>query len=1098
MIDVLLNVLRTFPVVSALLIVAAIRTKRQERVAQFAIAMFSVVYLFAVLLVLYRFNSVIQGILDSIAQLLSIGPIQPGTWSYYFLQNILVILVFAALKASLIPIALAAARRWHNQVGSLVAGIYDYVPDASVWLISRRYGNLRRYLQVLYWSSVVITILLIALFLTFPSWPGFTGIAFPALAALVIGEVFFALDGLTEQEYSRNIRGEKDSALRIANYGPLRHIFRDTFPERVLTDDVHLTSRASLGSGFLLGELTRSNDEVDRLAGSYFSRLREAKLSIDVNMVQCAADLMKRKSVLINNPFYVDLTPYISLAAYHMLLQSRKVLIVSGRDSLTDDLKNWISDGLQDITGVPDLWNVEILTNETHNNLHVGVVAFADVHNLEVMKCNEEFLSDVEFVILAEPSRMLATGQLGLSLLLSRCGRVKRPTYVAFDGNHDGLVDSLSHLLKASFIEVVASSLPQGASAEAVWDSQGPNMHVEILPRISRYLGMGTEIGALALKYQVRRFDWVGGDAFPVLDMKWIAEQYYAQINRFADLEMSQDALEHAFVARANPWSIPQADNYFLIIEDEISNAFETIRKYATRATVTGFVNLISDNYLLRDYMVSNRRLMASDPKAIPPIVPDFARTDRNLALRMIMLMSLMEVSLTELVREFELVGQSVPTNVPGDNGMHLGSEPIAVGHIRRLIAEQTRVTDVEIPEIPGFELPNRTLDGERYFRLQESPELRRVVDSLRPAYVLVEDEKGGVNRIGSLLFDHVYQALLPGQFVTYSGKYYEVQSIGTDDSRSGVVLRRAADHIRDRRSYRQWRDFTLLDVIDRETIGSRTDRAGLQMRRASATIRVASHGYYELTSKSDLNSALRVSVEGIPVRESYRKALLEVRLPDVPVEVRKTITLLLNEIFVTFFPHDNPYIIALTTDENKEFGSLLSGLHGEVESDCIYIVEDSMIDLGLIVAVERNWDRFMEVITDYLTWNLSPDEIDEPEMQDKEDFVLVIPDVPIQAKRKSWIGRLLDRFRRKPRSASEEVMKPVASTEATQVIEQPVTVLDDSIGISAETEATQGAESTLEVNSVNVLVETENESERLPINGKSDSTLTDTGERDA
>ena len=204
-------------------------------------------------------------------------------------------------------------------------------------------------------------------------------------------------------------------------------------------------------------------------------------------------------------------------------------------------------------------------------------------------------------------------------------------------------------------------------------------MHVQVLPRISRFMGMGTEIGAVALKYQVPRFHWVGGDAFPVLDMRWIAEQYYAQINAFADLDLSQDALRDAFVAVANPWDIEQADNYFMIVEDESANAFETIRRYATRARMSGFVNLLTDEYLLRDYMISNRELFSSDPKAVPSIVPDFARTERNLALRLLMQMSWSEVSEEQIDQEFELIGIGLPEGkarksprIPGKSVSHI------------------------------------------------------------------------------------------------------------------------------------------------------------------------------------------------------------------------------------------------------------------------------------------------------------------------------------------------------------------------------------------------------------------------------------------
>lgn len=47
----------------------------------------------------------------------------------------------------------------------------------------------------------------------------------------------------------------------------------------------------------------------------------------------------------------------------------------------------------------------------------------------------------------------------------------------------------------------------------------------------------------------------------------------------------------------------------------------------------------------------------------------------------------------------------------------------------------------------------------------------------------------------------HVFQALIPGQFLTYDGKYYEVQAI---TPQNGVAVRRAADHITDRVYYRQ------------------------------------------------------------------------------------------------------------------------------------------------------------------------------------------------------------------------------------------------------------------------------------------------------
>ena len=70
---------------------------------------------------------------------------------------------------------------------------------------------------------------------------------------------------------------------------------------------------------------------------------------------------------------------------------------------------------------------------------------------------------------------------------------------------------------------------------------------------------------------------------------------------------------------------------------------------------------------------------------------------------------------------------------------------------------------------------------------------------------------------IGAKLYGHIFQALIPGQFLTYGGKYYEVQSI---TPRNGVVVRRAADHITGRKYYRQIRHIAIRNWQDDTSVG--------------------------------------------------------------------------------------------------------------------------------------------------------------------------------------------------------------------------------------------------------------------------------------
>ena len=63
-------------------------------------------------------------------------------------------------------------------------------------------------------------------------------------------------------------------------------------------------------------------------------------------------------------------------------------------------------------------------------------------------------------------------------------------------------------------------------------------------------------------------------------------------------------------------------ENSFLVVEDEFQNLFELVRLFSTRAKSQGFINVISENYLLRDYMLGNALTFISDPKAIRPLWP--------------------------------------------------------------------------------------------------------------------------------------------------------------------------------------------------------------------------------------------------------------------------------------------------------------------------------------------------------------------------------------------------------------------------------------------------------------------------------------------
>ncbi len=209
----------------------------------------------------------------------------------------------------------------------------------------------------------------------------------------------------------------------------------------------------------------------------------------------------------------------------------------------------------------------------------------------------------------------------------------------------------------------------------------------------------------------------------------------------------------------------------------------------------------------------------------------------------------------------------------------------------------------------------------------------------------------------------------LPGQFITIAGKYYEVIRINQE---KGVVLRRAADHIHGRISYRRFAHIHCMTATQRK-------------RRSC---------------------------------------------------------MLLNEIFRTVYPDNCEYLsasAALTQEEQEQLEGIVHPLSGDIDTESIYILEDSQLDLGLIISIERNLERILEIVCDYLDWHLErlihPDETIQQE-EEPEVLLPIPPHTPKNARQrlfyrfKRWLKRI---FRRKKKVQMDEAAEPKETIEESK-----------------------------------------------------------------
>ena len=1059
------------------------------------------------------------GILETLSDLLGqfIQKVNP-VYLLLFVSNALFMLAHVIVKRILVTVFKGMFKKGGAAHDFFAGSFYELNEETGKWHIRDHFTQARTFLKTVYFGALILSAIAVLATCELYRKDLLAVPFYPVFGMMIIGEAYFFLNGLNRREMEEGtVDGEAEESQGVANYALLRNVLSKLFGDRLSADSTTVDDGdgASRTHDELLHQLEQSDDVKLEAYGRFMRRKMNNGLELDHNYLDSGRALLCDSSILFNNPFYYDLIPYVSYPMNRTLLRGKRVLIVLGRHDVEEDVETWCREGLSSVTGVPSLWNIGVLTGQKQE-LDVGIMTRSSVHDLALHEANDEFFRQVEFVVIIEPSRLVTTAQIGLNSLVRRCSaNGKKIVYCSADKNCDGLVDSLSHILLTSLTEVSATNHHTGVSSYMCWETGGEHLQHRLLPNLSRYLGMGTELSFAALKNQISEVRWYGGEAFPVRDIHWIARQYYYDLLHYANLPASQEAMEEYFKVSPNPWNAEVRENQYLTVEDEAFNMFELKREFATRATKQGFINVISPEYLLRDYMADNGDLFNADPKAIPYIVADYAPTVRNVVLRICLRMSTGTVSEEEIRRE--LILPDLPIRDLQRDFWHeicnccrgLGTVSFDKDGNELLTVVQDGIETVFGPSIlrmkRRFSMDTGSMENMYY--ISETKFINLLLGDLQNAGYIAEDEKGEKQYLGTELRGHVFQKYLPGQFFTFGGKYYEMLRV---TSGGQVLVRRAADHITGRPAYRQVRHYHLSNLSDSTVMGDKVDIAGLTITRQIADIRVETPAYWRMEKYNDFASSQKVSINGVPERVYCGKQVLRIDLPEQGLtdQVRSTIVVLFNEVFRTLFAENHPYIVAVAPGEMQN--PVTYSLDGAEGKNCIYIIEDSLLDLGLLVSVQRNLNRIFAILCDYLDWHMDalekstnpPQEADgtaneQPEEEQGEGEA----QAEGKAEPKTKIGRFFRKiggffkkigkkiggffgklFKRKPKKVDEEAELPIP-TDGQEVFEpgeqtgyepDPLTEEENQGVIEPDYDDAQPAEETEETEEIEETEETE------------------------
>lgn len=940
-----------------------INFKKHRRARQALLPLFAIVYAIFSVIKAYEGHGAITQLFDKYSAMAQAAGVNVELINFLFdsevaILNTLVVLQFFAVKT----ISLLIINKFlsgHALLDVLNAGFYAYDEDYGEWFLLHKWINFRTYFGAIVCGSSLATGLYLGMTWFLGKEDLMWNLGFPCAALLVINEIYCFINGQTKEEFEHSVYGDEADARKVSNFYKVREVLEETLEEPLLSAHTGFEYAGKKTAADLVGEWKESEDKIAAITADYFM-VDNRYMTADIDCVQAALQLMKRNHVVFFNPFYRDLSLYITLPLVNALLSGKKCIVITGRLSNSQDIKDWLTEVLSKYSHMRSLWRVDVLSDK-EPVCEVGILSFAQLYDKEVISVNREFMHETDFVLLIEPSLIVNTGQVALSIIAQEMNlNEESPVYCIIDRNTDGLVDTMSHLLHASITNVVAPPVPRCIYTGMSWDADGDYLRQELFDKQTKYLGNGLELAAIAVKNQIPEVSWYSETKAPIRDIQWIAGQHHSTICRYMNLPAQQKILYEKIKFISNLWNTPSEREKFLIVEDEFCNIFSTMRAYMVRGTAQSFVNVFSENYLLRDYMRCNRQMFMSNPNAIPSIVPDYAKTERNTLIKLLLLMTLRPVTDAEIIDEFHLVG--VETNDALDTlTKMLEKYTFANNSIFTIRSVRSETEGFSTMPINQY-----TIDSHKFYQF--------FADSLKNAYYILENEKHEEGYIDAKLFNHVTQTILPGQFVTYDGKYYRAKHVSPQ---SGIVLRRASDLYDGRKYYRQAREYHFYETAE-QTIVSIKTIMDMEIAYFQTDFDVKTTGYLEMPDNHNLRLAREIDFSADPSVENYsrkyhNKMVLRIKLPETTEQMRFTICLLLSEIFKSVFPDGHPYL-AVAAKRPEEIDGMLNYLvyavRGKVEDDYIYIIEDSEIDLGLLDAVERNLTRIMEIVTDYIEWH--------------------------------------------------------------------------------------------------------------------------------
>ncbi len=434
----------------------------------------------------------------------------------------------------------------------------------------------------------------------------------------------------------------------------------------------------------------------------------------------------------------------------------------------------------------------------------------------------------------------------------------------------------------------------------------------------------------------------------------WLSHACQAE---FSVIHTAATGKEQSFaIVDRDAAALPERKGIFAkMVEDSCYHAAEMVRWQ--KNCTSGVAMVCSPHYMLREYMTfcmeTGRKL------TVHQILPELIRSERNIAIAVFGRLLHGSVEWLELKELAEYYGADVQKGLTW-----------LLGSLNWVLAEILGLDCVWLTE----DLLSQKEDDERraVISTEEGRQQLNRWYQENIEFVVYKREGSQEESTWSELTAgcHVFQKHLPGQLVMIEGKYYRVGDIFLKQGRWTVSLKRSADAFQNRRYYRQLRNIALKEDIT-QPAGCMFQHGEVMAELCCGDLKIQTEGYLCSRRFYDVRQAEYRKVSEVPDRIYHKKKYLKITAQN---QNCMWIGILLKEVFYTLFPHSWQLLCVAVgerwwKEELRGHVDVLTTSGTKEDRDVIYVIEDSVMDLGLVQAIGDQFERIRLVINEYVEW---------------------------------------------------------------------------------------------------------------------------------